>query len=248
MLKRDLKILLLQIRNDPLVCQEEVESFAQHSGLNISQIDILNVFITPDFDKTIITPYHALLVGGSSDVSVLEVEKYPFVSSCQELLCYCQNINLPVFASCFGFQLAVMAFGGQILRDHSAYEMGTIPIQLSSLADDDPVFKDVPNNFLAVSVHQEKALSLPDCFDLLAYTENCCHAFKHRHSPFWAFQFHPEVDVKTLIQRLGVYQHKYTQGDEHYKSLIDEFSSTPDSHRLLAQFVNNVLLNKTYLQ
>ncbi len=242
MLKQDLKILLLQIRNDPVVCQEEVESFAQYSGLKTSQLEILNVFTSPNFDKKMIDTYDALFVGGSSDVSVLEPQKYPFVSPCQQLLYYCQNINKPVFASCFGFQLAVIAFGGQILRDQSGYEMGTIPIQLSPLAADDPVFKDVPDNFLAVSVHQEKALSIPDCFDLLAYTENCCHAFKHKQSPFWAFQFHPEVDLNTLIQRLGIYRHKYTNGDKHYKSLLGNFSSTPYSNRLLEQFVNNVLL------
>lgn len=240
--KNKLRILLLQIRNDPKVCQEELESFAKYSGLASNQIDILNVFDTPDFQNQIVDSYDALYVGGSSDVSVLEPEKYPFVLPCQVLLRYCEEINKPVFASCFGFQLAVKAFGGEILRDQSGYEMGTIPISLNDLAKTDPVFKTTESGFLAVSVHQEKALVLPECLDLLAYTDKCCHAFKHKTAPFWGFQFHPEVDLEILVQRLGVYRHKYTGGDSHYESLLDGFKATPQSNGLLEHFVNRVLL------
>jgi len=242
MLKNELKILLLQIRNDPIVCQEELECFASYSSLNTDQIDILNVFSCPDFDNSLIDSYHALFVGGSSDVSVLEPEKYPFVIPCQELLRYCQSIKKPVFASCFGFQLAIMAFNGEIIRDKNDYEMGTIPIRLTPSATNDPVFTGIPDNFLAVAVHQERATDVPPEFDLLAYTENSCHAFKHKESPFWAFQFHPEVDVDILIQRLGVYRHKYTNGNGHYDSLVLDFKATPYANRLLKQFVYNVLL------
>jgi len=241
-LKQNLKILLLQIRNDPQVCQEEIESFARYSGLENSQIEVLNVFRT-EVKNNRVDSYDALYVGGSSDVSVLEPEKYPFVLPCQKLLRYCAEIKKPVFASCFGFQLAVMAFAGQILRDKSGYEMGTIPINLTELAVSDPVFKNTNDNFLAVSVHQEKALEIPDCFELLAYTDKCCHAFKHKQSPFWACQFHPEVDLDILIQRLGVYRHKYTDGDGHYEALLDGFKATPESNALLKQFVDNVLLS-----
>ena len=243
--KTQLKILLLQIRNDPKVCKEELESFARYSGLEAEQIDIFNVFEKDDYDYKILDNYDALYVGGSSDVSVLEPEKYPFVIPCQALLRHCAEINKPVFASCFGFQLAVMAFGGEILRDQKDYEMGTIPIQISELGRSDPIFESTPNNFLAVSVHQEKALELPDCLELLAFTDKCCHAFKHKQAPFWGFQFHPEVNLEILVQRLGVYRHKYTDGDGHYESLLDGFKAVPDSNQLLAQFVERVLLSSS---
>ena len=56
-------ILLMQIRNDPRVRQEEHESFARHSGLAPSQIDILNVFDTPRFSADEVKGYDALFVG-----------------------------------------------------------------------------------------------------------------------------------------------------------------------------------------
>ncbi len=59
-----LKLLLLQIRDGHQVRQEELESFAEYCGLKIEQIDVLNVFDTPDFPDTAADQYDALLVGG----------------------------------------------------------------------------------------------------------------------------------------------------------------------------------------
>ena len=47
MQREQLKILLLQIRDDHKVRTEELESFARYSQLDVSQIDVLNVFDTP---------------------------------------------------------------------------------------------------------------------------------------------------------------------------------------------------------
>ena len=63
MLRKDLKILLLQIRDDANVRKEELESFAKYSELDLAQIDVLN-------------GYHALYVGGASEANVLEPQKY----------------------------------------------------------------------------------------------------------------------------------------------------------------------------
>ena len=47
-----LKILLLQIRDDQKVRKEEHESFAKYSELKLNQIDILNVFESQVFLQT----------------------------------------------------------------------------------------------------------------------------------------------------------------------------------------------------
>lgn len=48
---RDLRILLLQIRDPAQVRHEEYASFVAYSGLAAHQIGILNVFDTPEFDS-----------------------------------------------------------------------------------------------------------------------------------------------------------------------------------------------------
>lgn len=242
--KNDLKLLLLQIRDQPRVREEEFDSFLAYSGLARHQIDILNVFDTPHFERTVIGGYDALLVGGASEASVLEPHNYPFVNSCIRLLQHCIAIDLPVFASCFGFQLAVLALDGEIIRDKADFEMGTVAIRLTDSASTDPIFCDSSDGFHAVSVHKERATQLPENCELLAYTEACLHSFRIRDKRFWAFQFHPEVDKATLVERLTIFKAHYTDGDNHLDDVLNATVETPESNALVRMFVDNVLLDQ----
>ncbi|MEH6626389.1 MAG: type 1 glutamine amidotransferase [Motiliproteus sp.] len=240
--KSQLKILLLQIRDEPNTRREELESFAQYSDLAVEQFDILNVFDTPEFDQSVLAGYDALYVGGSSEASVLEPENYPFVIPAQALLRDCVELKMPVFASCFGHQLAVKALGGDIVHDERDFEMGTIPIYLNDVAATDTLYRGVSDGFIAVSVHRERTTEPPQGCTQLAFTESCCHSFKVDGAPFWTTQFHPEVDLRVLIERLTVFKDKYTEGDGHLQRVLDSAEETPESNNLLKSFVDRVLI------
>jgi len=55
-------------------------------------------------------------------------------------------------------------------------------------------------------------------------------------------QFHPEVDLQTLIDRLTLFKEKYTDGDGHLQEVLDSAQETPESNNLLRKFVDRVLL------
>ena len=236
-----LKVLLLQIRHEERVRDEEYASFCQFSGLNNGEITIHNVFDQPDFEPLIIDGYHGLFIGGASEASVLEPDNYPFVDNAIKLIQYSIEKSIPVFASCFGFQLAVLALGGTIIRDEKGFEMGSLPIQLTEAALKDTLFWDTPNNFHAVAVHRERSLSAPEGCIPLAYTDQCSHAFRVEDKPFWAFQFHPEVDKKVLVERLTIYKSKYTENDDHLDEVLANAIETPESNDLLLKFTERVL-------
>jgi|TARA_B100000927_G_scaffold278471_1_gene261163 GMP synthase (glutamine-hydrolysing) len=242
MQRKDLKILLLQIRDDANVRKEELESFAKYSELDLDQFEVLNVFDKPKFNSEELNGFDALYVGGASEANVLEPKKYEFVNDCIRLIKYAGDNSIPTFASCFGFQLAVLAFGGTILSKDSDYEMGSIPIRLTNLAEIDPVFKGTKDNFNALSIHRQYAIELPSNLDLLAYTDQCLHSFKLRNKPLWAFQFHPEVDRATVFKRLAIYKEEYTNSEDEFQSVLDSLVETPESHNLMLNFVNRVLL------
>ena len=242
MQRKDLKILLLQIRDDPKVRYEELESFAKYSELLTDQIDVLNVFDTPSFNTNVLDGYHALFVGGASEANVLQPESYPFVEDSIKLISEAKERSLPTFASCFGFQLAILAFGGEILHKENNYEMGSIPITLTNLANIDPIFQGINSNFPALSIHRQYANQLPDNLDLLAYTSECIHSFKYRDRPLWAFQFHPEVDKSTVFQRLAIYKEEYTENEEEFQQVLESLVETPESHQLVKNFIDRVVL------
>ena len=240
--KKNLKILLLQIRDNRNVRVEEHQSFANFSKIEPHQIEILNVFETPSFKPNLIDNYDALYVGGASEANVLEPEKYPFIKNCIELLRYAAEISTPTFASCFGFQLAVLAFGGIILNKEKDYEMGTVKISLTDKAQSDLIFQGIQDRFPAVSVHRQYASKIPEPLETLAYTEQCVHSFKYKNKPLWAFQFHPEVDRDTLVKRLTIFSRHYTANAEHLKEVLGSAVETPESNILLGNFVERVLL------
>ncbi len=244
--REDLKILLLQIRDDETTRQEELNEFVRFSQLDAAQFTVLDVFKTPAFAPNCIDGYDALFVGGSSDASVTQPDRYPFVLPSQALIQYCLQANIPVFASCFGFQVAVEALGGKVIVDKPNMEMGTYPLWLTEAAASDALFHDLPNGFWAVSGHKERAIAMPEAAILLAYSDRCpYHAFKIRDKPFYGFQFHPEVDTADLTARITRYQTRYLDGAEDLQHILGNLQDTTLANQLIAKFVDRILLGKT---
>lgn len=236
----DFKALLIQIRQNPRVLIEERQSFADSSGLHLEQIHTFNVFDHQSFDFHLLDTYNCLFIGGASEASVLKPHQFPFVSSLEKLVLKCIEESYPVFASCFGFQVAVQAMGGIIERDEKNFEMGTYPMQMTPAAKGDPLFYNLKKDFIAVSVHQEKCTKMPDNCELLAFTDACPHAFRVTNKPFWGFQFHPELSKPILTSRLREYQELYTDDSAHYQKVIDSLQDTPEAPKLAKNFVTYV--------
>lgn len=242
--RSDLKFRLLQIREDKTVIEEEVTSFAHYMKIDRTQIDQFNLFENPCFGPEVMNGVDALIVGGASNASVLEPTKYKFVKSAIDLMNQAISVKIPLFASCFGFQLAILALGEKIIKDSSECELGTYPIYLTEEAKSDPLFKNFTSPIEAISVHQERAIRVPDSVTLLGFSDMCPHAFKVNAAPFWAFQFHPELDRETLRVRLGIYKDKYTNDEDQFLGIMNSLKETPESNQLLENFVDYILKTK----
>lgn len=236
-----MKTLLIQTRKNPDVLKEEYESFLKYSGLRKEEMETFNSIYLKEFSPDFIANYHGIFIGGASQASALEPEVYPFISSLKKLVRFALEKNIPTFASCFGFQIAVLELGGQLVHQEKGFEMGTVPISLTPESSKDLLFSDSPHLFPAVSVHQQKAIEAPPGVTLLAETKECIHAFKVKNKNFWAFQFHPEVDRETLVSRLKIYEEKYTEGSQQYREVINNAVETPESHLLVKKFTTRVL-------
>jgi GMP synthase (glutamine-hydrolysing) len=239
---KSLRILLLQARGDRATQQEELSEFIRFSGLAAEQFTVLNGFACDDFTPDCIQGFDALFIGGSSDATVLKPDLYPFVPPAMDLILACIEQGIPVLASCFGFQLAVQALGGRVIVDRAAMEMGTYPLYLTPAGVADPLFAGFPNPFWAISGHQERALTLPAGATLLAYSELCpYHAFRLEGKPFYAFQFHPEVDDRDLLARIRRYCDRYQLSTADLENLKQTARPTPYANQLIRRFVAVVL-------
>ena len=130
-----LRILLLQARNedDPMRLAER-RSFAARTGLSLDQIVPHDLLEGPP-GLGALESNDALMVGGSGDYYVSN-QTLPHFAAQLEFLQEVVERGHPMFASCFGFQILVVALGGEVIYDPQSMEVGTYdsPLRTSGRA------------------------------------------------------------------------------------------------------------------
>lgn len=245
--REELKILLMQIRKDQESLDREYDAFVEFSGLRPDQIDTWKVFEESHFDPKGIHQYDALFAGGSSDDPKdslhLDEERFPFITDAMNLFVYCKEHNIPVFASCMGLEIVLQALDEHLMFDKENAEMGFAEINLTEEGKSDPLFKDIPESFDAVSWHIKRAEKLPKGAVLLAESKDCpVHTFKFPGTKFYAFQFHPEWSDEALIGLLELYAERYPGGQESFEEVSKNRKATIIANSLVRKFVDNVIL------
>jgi len=108
-----------------------------------------------------------------------------------DLVRECVRRELPVFGVCLGLQGMVEAFGGQLGVLSYPMHGKSSPVRCMG----EGLFDGFPQEFTAGRYHSLYAVreALPDCFNVLAETEDgVIMAIEHESYPAAAVQFHPE--------------------------------------------------------
>ncbi len=109
--------------------------------------------------------------------------------------------KLPILGVCLGHQSIGQAFGGSIIHANNIMHGKTSEI----FHKNSDIFKDIAIPFTATRYHSlvvEKD-SLPDCFEITAWTENNDReveeimGLRHKDYPIYGVQFHPESILTT---------------------------------------------------
>jgi len=105
---------------------------------------------------------------------------------------YLNKAGFPVFGICVGMQFMAIHFGGQA-GPADIPEYGKVELTVN---EPDTLFKGLPKQFVVWESHNDEVKTpVPDCLEVLARSENCAvQAYRHRTRPFFATQFHPEVE------------------------------------------------------
>ena len=240
-----LRILLVQIRQDAHLLPAEREEFVELSQLREDQITTLDVFQQPDFAPNLVNQYDALMIGGLSDDDSEQIALPdifdPFIKPLMALMQRAIDCKIPSLLSCGGFMLASELVGARVVIDRAQAELGMYDIWLTPTALHDPLFRGFPASFRAVSGHIKSTIDLPNSCHRLAYSEKCqIHGFKVADAPFYAFQFHPEISCEDLVARVGPYREKYFPSKEAYLEFIKMSGSTDIANSMVHRFVQLV--------
>ena len=184
--------------------------------------------------------YDAVFFGGSGAYSVLD--PVPWIQEGIVALQRVVDARVPAWASCFGFQGLAVAMGGAVRRDDAATEMGSTQLTLTEAGQQDPLMGTLPNPFWAQEGHHDRVVTVPEGVVELARSERCPEqAFKVVGAPFWASQFHPELDAARTKDRFVYYRTHYFTGDDAEADaqlrLIESGITTPEVNHLLALLI-----------
>jgi GMP synthase (glutamine-hydrolysing) len=179
-----------------------------------------------------------VLLGGSGDYSV--ARGGPWLDAALEAMRDLHRLSKPTFASCWGFQAMARALGGEVVTDPACAELGTESLVLTAAGEVDAVFGPMGTPFLAHVGHQDTVTRLPEDAELLASTDRVrCQAFRIRDKPIYCTQFHPELTVRTMVERLEAYP-EYIPAilGVSLDSFAADLKETPEANQLLRRFVD----------
>lgn len=100
------------------------------------------------------------------------------------------KLGIPILGICYGMQLGCQALGATIAPARKR-EYGRTKLTITDKTD---LLSDLPDEITAWASHGDQLEKIDENFVTLATTETCPHAaVKHKDSPFYGVQFHPEV-------------------------------------------------------
>lgn len=148
--------------------------------------------------------------------------------------------GVPVLGICYGHQLLAHALGGMVIYHPAGKEIGTVPVEQTDIARDDPLFADLPERFPAHVVHSQTVAILPPGAVILASNDfEPHHAFRVGPSA-WGVQFHPEFSVAATRACIVESERSLRLSGTDPAALADAVTETPEATSLLARFARFV--------
>ena len=239
------RYLLLQIRNasDPMM-RQEVDCFADALSCDAHRITVHDLLAAGPSRREL-DRHDLVLIGGSGEYSAASgsASEGPWLDQALDALRELHAIEKPTFASCWGFQAFCRALGGACVHDLPNAELGPVELTLTAEGQSDPVFGELPTNFLGHAGHEDRVTELPAEAVLLASTARVPQQAIHfAGKPIYATQFHPELRRETFLQRIAAYP-KYVEeiAGVPFADFRERTQETPAANRLLKLMAEYVL-------
>ncbi len=235
-----LRVLVLQIRDQPVVERQEQDCFIHFSGLDPSQFAFRNVVERPEVRTEETESFDAVVIGGAGAHSV--TVDYPFTQPLAAVVERSVGLRQPLFGSCWGHQFIAKALGGSVVTDLERKELGTFEIELTEHGAADPWLAGLPRRFGVQLGHHDRVVRLPAGAAELAASDLCPNqAFRLLDAPVYGAQFHVELDRQRMLDRANVYREEYLADPGAMEKLERALLPSPEASTLLRRFFERVV-------
>ena len=244
------KIILIQFRTSNNTLKEERLAFEKTLASVKVELVTKNAFLDNlDWNNplSIIGDATGIILGGSgefdfdgsrSENDEKRLMSHKITEEMLPFLTFLEEKDFPTLAVCFGHQIIGKSSGVAVKNDKTQAKVGSHKIFLTAEAKSDPVFKDLPDSFIAQYGHKDSLCAIPQNATLLVYGEQCFYSALRYGNNRYSVQFHPELDAKDVLSKFKSHP-DYLPPDTTPEKLVEE---SPYASKILLNFVNN--LNK----
>jgi len=225
--------LLIATRSEDAAADSEYASILDLGGLEERDLHRLRLETTPlpDLD---LDAYSGIIVGGSPFTSSVPTEhksdtQLRVEAELGTLLDELWDRDFPFFGACYGIGTLARHIGGVI--DGTYSEPISAPlVTLTEAGRADPLLDGVPDSFEAFVGHKEACTHLPDTAVILASSERCPVQMFRVRTNLYGTQFHPELTLDALVERMTVYRHAGYFPPEDFEEVRRAVSAADVSH------------------
>ena len=227
---------MIQIRSHEAAERQEQLCFLDRLGIRPESMPCHNLVHEPEVPWSAVAAADAVIIGGAGSHSV--TREYPFTEPLAEVVRRLVDEGRPLFGSCWGHQFIAWALGGRVEHAPERGEVGSFGVELTAAGAGDPLFADFPRRFTAQLGHHDTVVELPPGVEELAYTDACRNqALKVVGRPVYGTQFHSEMNVGHMRERLLMYRDAYLPVPDFEAEIDRILAPSPHADTLLARFL-----------
>jgi GMP synthase (glutamine-hydrolysing) len=214
--------LLLATRAEDAVADAEYRAFLRFGGLTEDQLLRVRLEAAPleeHLPGLDLGDLSGIVVGGSPFTSTdppasKSATQVRVESELEALIADVLKLDVPFLGACYGISTLGRYLGG-VVDGTYAEPVGAVAVTQTADGPADPLLAGVPGTFQAFVGHKEALLDVPPGAVLLAGSEGCPVQMFRVGEHQYATQFHPELDVPGIVERMYAYQHSgYFHPDE----------------------------------
>jgi len=236
--------LFLAARAEAVAADAEYAAVCRYTGLEPAELVRVRLDQGP-LPELDLADYSGVIIGGSpfnvsDDQATKSAVQQRVEAELHGLLDQAIAQDFPVLGLCYGMGLLTQHLGGMVDLTYGE-GAGTVAVEPTPAGFADPLLAGAPARFLALTGHNEAARALPPGATLLASAVSAPVQMIRVGRNVYAVQFHPELDVPGLTERLRIYLHKgYCQPDEYDQVVasIQGANLTP-AHQILKNFATH---------
>lgn len=234
--------LLIATRAEDETADSEYDQFLRFGGLEENELHRVRLEAAPMPDINL-DNYSGVIVGGSPFTGAVPQESKSAVQvRCEleigALLDRIVPADFPFLGACYGVGTLGRHQGGTI---DFTYGESIAAVTLTKTAEGlrDPLLKDIPDQFSGYVGHKEACSTLPSNATLLVTADACPVQMFRIKNNLYGTQFHPELDVPGIIERINIYKDAGYFPAETLNEVIEEVSTydVTDSNRIIRNFV-----------